>query len=299
LHWYLVDALAAGNHMMLKPSESTPRTSALLAEVLAEVFPIERVAVVQGGADVGAAFAASGGVNARNVARIAAGKFLNAGQTCIAPDDALVHEAERDAFVALLRTCVAHHYHDEMLAAITRALSTAPSTRLWAWLNEARVAGARVIPLHEGLHDDARRVLAPTVVLEAPDPLALMREETFGPVLPVMKYRISMKPWITSMSARDRCPCTCSTKPCAHQTGAGGVQRGQRGDQRLRVPVRAIATAVRRRRPVRHGCVSRPCGISRLLEAMSVFRQARWSATAWLHPPYGARAERFLRWLLR
>jgi coniferyl-aldehyde dehydrogenase len=110
LHWYLVDALAAGNHVMLKPSESTPRTSALLAEVLAEVFPIERVAVVQGGADVGAAFAASGGVNARNVARIAAGKFLNAGQTCIAPDDALVHEAERDAFVALLRTCVAHHY---------------------------------------------------------------------------------------------------------------------------------------------------------------------------------------------
>jgi coniferyl-aldehyde dehydrogenase len=175
--------------MMLKPSESTPRTSALLAEVLAEVFPIERVAVVQGGADVGAAFAASGGVNARNVARIAAGKFLNAGQTCIAPDDALVHEAERDAFVALLRTCVAHHYHDEMLAAITRALSTAPSTRLWAWLNEARVAGARVIPLHEGLHDDARRVLAPTVVLEAPDPLVLMREETFGPVLPVMKHR--------------------------------------------------------------------------------------------------------------
>ena len=189
MHWYLVDALAAGNHAMLKPSESTPRTSALLAEVLAEVFPIERVAVVQGGADVGAAFAASGGVNARNVARIAAGKFLNAGQTCIAPDDALVHEAERDAFVALLRTCVAHHYHDEMLAAITRALSTAPSTRLWAWLDEARVAGARVIPLHEGLHDDARRVLAPTVVLDAPGPLALMREETFGPVLPVMKYR--------------------------------------------------------------------------------------------------------------
>jgi len=137
---------------MLKPSESTPRTSALLAEVPAEVLPIERVAVVQGGADMGAAFAAllfdhllftgstavgakvlaaaapnlmpvmlelggkspaivaPGCVNARNGARIAAGKFLNAGQTCIAPDHALVHEAERDAFVALLRTCVARHY---------------------------------------------------------------------------------------------------------------------------------------------------------------------------------------------
>jgi acyl-CoA reductase-like NAD-dependent aldehyde dehydrogenase len=184
----------------------------LLAEVLAEVFPIERVAVVQGGADVGAAFAASGGVNARNVARIAAGKFLNAGQTCIAPDDALVHEAERDAFVALLRTCVAHHYSPQNAGGDHASIvNGAQHARLRAWLDEARAAGARVIPLHEGLHDGARRVLAPTVVLDASDSLALMREETFGPVLPVMKYRISMKPWITSMSARDRCPCTCST----------------------------------------------------------------------------------------
>ena len=54
----LVDALAAGNHVLLKPSEHTPRTSALLAELIAGVFPSERVAVVQGGAELAAAFSA-------------------------------------------------------------------------------------------------------------------------------------------------------------------------------------------------------------------------------------------------
>lgn len=54
----LVDAIAAGNHVMVKPSEFTPRTSALIRELCAEVFPAERVAVVEGDASVGAAFAA-------------------------------------------------------------------------------------------------------------------------------------------------------------------------------------------------------------------------------------------------
>ena len=52
----LADAIAAGNHVMVKPSEHTPRTSQLLARLLAEVFPAERVAVVQGDAAIGAAF---------------------------------------------------------------------------------------------------------------------------------------------------------------------------------------------------------------------------------------------------
>lgn len=53
----LATAIAAGNHVYLKPSEHTPRTSAFLRDLLAEVFPAERVAVATGGADVGAAFA--------------------------------------------------------------------------------------------------------------------------------------------------------------------------------------------------------------------------------------------------
>ncbi len=54
----LVDAIAAGNHVMLKPSEFTPRTSALIAKILGEVFPADRVVVIEGDASVGATFTA-------------------------------------------------------------------------------------------------------------------------------------------------------------------------------------------------------------------------------------------------
>jgi len=138
----LAAAIAAGNHVMLKPSEHTPRTSALLAELLARVFPADRVATVLGGPDVAAAFAALpfdhlfftgstavgrrvmaaaaqnltpvtlelGGKSpaivapgyplATAAARIAAGKFLNAGQTCIAPDYVLLPRAALAPFAA-------------------------------------------------------------------------------------------------------------------------------------------------------------------------------------------------------
>lgn len=80
------------------------------------------------------------GVPVLNVARIAAGKFLNAGQACIAPDYALVHEAERDAFVALLRAYVTQHYPAPAMAAITPASSTTRSTRgyVHGWRKPAR-----------------------------------------------------------------------------------------------------------------------------------------------------------------
>lgn len=130
------------------------------------------------------------GVPVLNVARIAAGKFLNAGQACIAPDYALVHEAERDAFVALLRAYVTQHYPAPADGGdYASIVDDAQHARLCAWLEEARAAGAQIISLHDGLQDPAQRKFAPTTVLDAPDSLALMREEIFGPVLPVVTYR--------------------------------------------------------------------------------------------------------------
>ena len=133
----LATAIAAGNHVSLKPSEHTPRTSEFLRSLLAEVFPAERVALALGGAEVGAAFAALpfdhlvftgstavgrkvmaaaapnltpltlelGGKSPaivcadypldRAAARLATGKWFNAGQTCIAPDYVLLVGRER------------------------------------------------------------------------------------------------------------------------------------------------------------------------------------------------------------
>jgi len=141
----IVGALAAGNRVLLKPSELTPATSALLASRIAGRFAPDELTVIEGGADVGAAFAALpfdhlfftgstsvgrsvalaaaqnlvpvtlelGGKSpaifdasadvARLAPRLMVGKLLNAGQTCIAPDYALVPRAEVDAFVAAVR----------------------------------------------------------------------------------------------------------------------------------------------------------------------------------------------------
>ncbi|TAN02698.1 MAG: coniferyl aldehyde dehydrogenase [Rhodanobacteraceae bacterium] len=337
----LVDALAAGNHVLLKPSEHTPHTSALLAELLADVFPPERVAVVQGGADVAAAFAAlpfdhllftgssavgakvlaaaapnltpvtlelggkspglvaPGCATSRNVDRIAAGKFLNAGQTCIAPDYVLVHEAERDTFVAQLRGYVARHYpalrDSPDYASI---VSDAQHVRLRAWLDEARASGAEVVPLADA-DDPARRILAPTVVLGAPDTTTLLREEIFGPILPVVTYRefdqaieyVNARPRPLSLYLFDGDRVRIRRVLDACTAGSVAVNDTLLQFVQSRLPFGGIG-------PSGMGAYHGHAGFLAFSKQMPVFRQARWSAAGWLRPPYGQRVERLLRFLL-
>ena len=340
----MVDALAAGNHVLLKPSEHTPRTSALLEELLAGLFPPERVTVVQGGVDVAAAFAAlpfdhllftgstavgarvlaaaahnltpvtlelggkspaiiaPGCVNARNADRIAAGKFLNAGQTCIAPDYVLVHTPERDGLVESLRRYVARHYpslHDG--GDYASIVNDAQYVRLARWLDEARAAGARIIPLTDaGAGDPARRILAPTVVLDAPESTTLMREEIFGPVLPVVAYH-ALDDAIEYVNA---CPRPLAlyvfdddrtrTRRVLDTCMAGSVAVNDTVFQfvQSRLPFGGIG-------PSGMGAYHGHAGFLAFSKQMPVFRQARWSAAAWLRPPYDGRIERLLRFLLR
>ncbi|MBN8737644.1 MAG: coniferyl aldehyde dehydrogenase [Xanthomonadales bacterium] len=340
----LVDALAAGNHVLLKPSEHTPRTSALLAEMLADALPSERVAVVQGGADVAAAFAAlpfdhllftgstavgakvlaaaapnlvpvtlelggkspaivaPGCATARNVARIAAGKFLNAGQTCIAPDYVLLHAAERDAFVRHLREYVAVHYPSLRAGGdYASIVNDAQHARLLAGLDEARAAGARVVTLpDDAAGDHARRILAPAVVLDAPDSIALMREEIFGPVLPVVTYRefdeaigyVNARPRPLSLYVFDDDRTRIARVLAACTAGSVAVNDCVFQFTQSRLPFGGVG-------PSGMGAYHGHAGFLAFSKQMPVFRQARWSATAWLRPPYGARVERLLRFLLR
>ncbi|HET7062628.1 MAG TPA: coniferyl aldehyde dehydrogenase [Rudaea sp.] len=223
----LAIAIAAGNHVMLKPSEHTPRTSALLQQLLGEVFPDDRVATVLGGAEVAGAFAAlpfdhlfftgSTAVGrkvmaaaARNLTpvtlelggkspviiapgyslataagRVAAGKFLNAGQTCIAPDYVLLGRDQVAPFVAEMQKYISQRYAE--LATnpdYSSIVNASQYARLKSYLDQARASGAKVIELADG--DPGTRVLAPTLVLDARDDLALMQDEIFGPILPLV-----------------------------------------------------------------------------------------------------------------
>jgi coniferyl-aldehyde dehydrogenase len=226
-------ALAAGNRVMLKPSELAPRLSDLLAQMVADHFAPDEFAVVTGDASVGRAFSelpfdhllftgstAVGRLVAQAAAKnltpvtlelggkspaildascdfdraarsIAFGKFLNAGQTCIAPDYALVPRASVEAFAEALRQAIARLY--PTLANnpdYTSIVSDRHRQRLAGMLAEAEAQGARAIvvnPAGEAL-DPAARKLAPTLLLGATPQMKLMQEEIFGPILPIIGY---------------------------------------------------------------------------------------------------------------
>ncbi|RAS18811.1 coniferyl-aldehyde dehydrogenase [Ensifer adhaerens] len=244
----LVAAIAAGNHVYLKPSEHTPRTAEFLRSLLAEVFPETRVAVALGAAELSAAFSALpfdhlfftgstavgrkvmaaaaqnltpvtlelGGKSpaivgeaadlAKAAARIATGKFFNAGQTCIAPDYVLIHESRRDAFVEQLkREAVARYRSKRGLDDYTSIINDAQYERLKRLIADAEARGHPVVSLLEGAADAIarERVLLPTLVLDPDHDCAVMGEEIFGPILPIVSYA-SIDEAIAYVRDRDR-----------------------------------------------------------------------------------------------
>ena len=227
-------ALGAGNRVMLKPSEYTPKTSELLARLLGDAFPADVVTVVTGGPELGASFSklpfdhllfTGSTAVGRNVmraaaenltpvtlelggkspalvhesfpieraaARIAAGKWFNAGQTCIAPDYVLVPEAQLSKFVDALQKSVTQSYPTiAQNGDYTSVVNDRHYGRLKTLVDDAVARGARKVeinPANEEL-DPVTRKFAPTVLLDVDDEMQVMQEEIFGPVLPVMGYR--------------------------------------------------------------------------------------------------------------
>ena len=244
----LADALAAGNHVMLKPPELVPRTAEVMAEMIASAFDPSMVTVVNGGADVGAAFSALpfdhlmftgstrvgalvmraasdnltpvtlelGGKSPtiihdsypleRAIRRILVGKLYNAGQTCIAPDYLLVPRGREEEVESLARRIVGELY-PRLVAdgAYTHIVSAAHYVRLRNAVMEARARGARIVEINPANEScsASNRVLAPTLVFDAPDDTVLMREEIFGPLLPVVSYD-SLDDAIAYVNARPR-----------------------------------------------------------------------------------------------
>ncbi|WP_342245061.1 coniferyl aldehyde dehydrogenase [Pseudomonas sp. OTU5201] len=225
----LVGALAAGNRVMIKMSESTPVTSQLVKDLLARIFPEDLVAVALGEAEVGVAFsrlpfdhllftgATSIGKHVMRAAaenltpvtlelggkspaivsadvpladaaeRIAFGKTMNAGQTCVAPDYVLVPEDRVEGFVEAYRQAVQGFYPQlSDNPDYTAIINERQLGRLKGYLSDAEAKGARLVPLFP---ESQGRRLPATLVLNATDDMKLMQEEIFGPLLPVVPYR--------------------------------------------------------------------------------------------------------------
>lgn len=127
---------------------------------------------------------------AHAVQRILAGKLLNAGQTCIAPDYVLLPRAAMPEFVEQARRIAGQGYPGGLADAQWCSIVNARQhERLAGWLAEAQARGAATAPLFGGLADDpARHRMAPVLVLDPPADTALMTQEIFGPLLPLVPY---------------------------------------------------------------------------------------------------------------
>jgi coniferyl-aldehyde dehydrogenase len=127
---------------------------------------------------------------AHAVQRILAGKLLNAGQTCIAPDYVLLPRTEMEAFVEAARAQARRGYPRGLADGdYCSIVNEHQYRRLVADLEQAAERGAKVEPLFEGAaRDDAAHRLAPTLVIDPPAHTAVMHHEIFGPVLPLVPY---------------------------------------------------------------------------------------------------------------
>ena len=116
-------------------------------------------------------------------------KFMNAGQTCVAPDYLFVPAAKKDAFVEAARRIVAKRYPDPANGQFTTVIDDASYARLADTMADAEKKGATLVNLTPGQQPDpASRLLPPHLVLDAGDDTVIMQEEIFGPLLPVRTY---------------------------------------------------------------------------------------------------------------
>jgi coniferyl-aldehyde dehydrogenase len=136
--------------------------------------------------------------------RILYAKLLNAGQTCLAPDYLFLPEAACERFVAAARRIVPQRYPDTKDPSYTSIIDEKSYRRLRTTLEDAAAKGANVIPLVPGAaFDDGLRKVPPHLVLDATDEMTIMREEIFGPLLPVKTYR-DLDEVIAYVNGKDR-----------------------------------------------------------------------------------------------
>ncbi|MBN9222154.1 MAG: coniferyl aldehyde dehydrogenase [Mesorhizobium sp.] len=331
-------ALAAGNRVLVKPSELTPAFSDLLARLAAEHFAPDELSVITGDAEMGKAFvsmpfdhllftgstavgrqvAIAAAANLTPVtlelggkspaifdascdldaatASIAYGKLLNAGQTCIAPDYLLVPRGQAGAVVAKLAAAVARLYPSlRDNPDYTAIISDRHYRRLRDMIAEARDAGAEITeinPAGEDLGATGRKLL-PTLVRNAGPDLRLMREEIFGPVLPILEYA-SVDDAIDHVNRADR-PLALywfgsdsdNRRRILHETIAGGVTVND-----------CMLHLVQENQPFGGvgasgmGAYHGEWGFRTFSKEKPVFHQSRLSAGAMLRPPYGKTFER-------
>jgi len=328
----MVSALAAGNCVLLKPSELAPASSALLARLIPEYLDREAVAVLNGPAELAAQcsalpldyifFTGSSAVGRRVMAaaathltpvtlelggkspclvdqsadipvaarRIVWGKFLNAGQTCVAPDYVLADKSIMGALTLACGQALQDFYGPDPKRStdFSRIINDAHFCRLQSYLQDGVI-------IHGGQADRSRRYLAPTLLGQVNPDSAVMQEEIFGPILPflpctnleeamafVNRGPTPLALYLFSRSravqeqvlAGVRCGGACVNDVIMHLT-VPGLPFGGLGASGM-------------------GCCHGRAGFDTFSHPLSILKQRTWPDLRLRYPPYSPRAQRIM-----
>ena len=221
----VIAAVAAGNRVVLKPSELTPHTSAIISRIIERTFHINHVEVFEGGVEisnkllaqrwdyifftgsvaVGKIVAKAAAENLTPVTlelggknpciidetanlklaakRIVWGKFINAGQTCIAPDYILIQKNMKVNFISFLMEEIIKSYGKKLEKSpdFARIINTKNFVRLDSMIEREKV-------IFGGETDANKLFISPTLIEEPALDSPVMKEEIFGPILPILTY---------------------------------------------------------------------------------------------------------------
>ncbi len=224
----LIQALAAGNKVMIKMSEFTPHFSLLLKSLIAQYFDQNQISIIVGDAIVASEFthlpfdhllytgsthigkkvmaAAANNLtpvtlelggkspvivcsdsNIQDAAeKIAYGKQVNAGQTCVAPDYAFIHKDKIAEFVAHYIDTIRKFYANSVdNTDYTAIINHIQNNRLRHYIDDAQMKGAHVTPI---LPTGDKIYIEPTLIQDVDDSMLIMQNEIFGPILPIIAF---------------------------------------------------------------------------------------------------------------
>ncbi|HED5913502.1 TPA: aldehyde dehydrogenase [Staphylococcus aureus] len=224
----LIGAIAAGNTAIIKPSELTPNVARVIKRLINETFDANYIEVIEGGIEetqtlihlpfdyvfftgsenVGKIVYQAASENLVPVTlemggkspvivdetanikvaseRICFGKFTNAGQTCVAPDYILVHESVKDDLITALSKTLREFYGQNIQQSpdYGRIVNLKHYHRLTSLLNSAQMN-----IVFGGHSDEDERYIEPTLLDHVTSDSAIMQEEIFGPILPILTYQ--------------------------------------------------------------------------------------------------------------
>ncbi len=222
----MISAISAGNQVVVKPSELTPNTSYIISKIISEVFDKQHVEVIEGGIEVSKELLTkrwdyiffTGSINVGKIVakaaaefltpitlelggknpciidkncnitltakRIVWGKFINAGQTCIAPDYVIVNDKIKPQIIEALRKeiILAYGENPEISNDFARIVNSKNWKRLYAFLENQTI-------LYGGISNESNNYIAPTLIDEPKLESLIMKEEIFGPLLPILSYK--------------------------------------------------------------------------------------------------------------